>query len=306
VLVFIVLMHDKDHDWHTRCMDHAQRTPFDLAQLGNDVYRAEKDSSVAPRSFGGQLAAQALSAAGCTVASERGVHSLYGQFLRFGDPQVSTTFVVERTHDGGSFSARRVVAEQGGKPIFHLVASFHSSEAGLEHQVTMPPAPEPDDLPTLGEQLAQHAHALRDSAVVRWMREVDNWVDLRYVDAPPFGAVGRLARPRSQVWFRVRGELTGDPCRHACFATYMSDLTILDPVLLAHGRGGWVTRDVVGASVNHAMWFHRPFRADEWLLYDQESPSASGGRVCGQVRIFARDRSLVMSVLQEAVLRVPR
>ncbi len=134
-------------------------------------------------------------------------------------------------------------------------------------------------------------------------------MDLRYVDAPPYGSVGQPREPRSQVWFRTNGKLDGPidaPLLHVCLATYVSDMTLLDSVLLAHGRGGWTTGDVVGASLDHAMWFHRPFRADEWLLYDQESPSSSGGRGLGQARIYTRDGRLAISVIQEGVVRVPR
>lgn len=131
-------------------------------------------------------------------------------------------------------------------------------------------------------------------------------VDLRYADTPPWGSVGEPREPRSQVWFRTNGKLADDHLLHVCLATYVSDMTLLDSVLLAHGRGGWAVGDVVGASLDHAMWFHRPFRADEWLLYDQESPSASGGRGLGQARIWTQDGKLAISVIQEGVVRVPR
>ncbi|CAM5226336.1 acyl-CoA thioesterase II [Streptomyces narbonensis] len=131
-------------------------------------------------------------------------------------------------------------------------------------------------------------------------------VDLRYAETPPWGTVGTPREPRSQVWFRTNGKLADDPLLHVVLATYVSDMTLLDSVLLAHGRGGWAVGDVVGASLDHAMWFHRPFRADEWLLYDQESPTASGGRGLGQARIYTQDGRLAISVIQEGVVRVPR
>ncbi len=131
-------------------------------------------------------------------------------------------------------------------------------------------------------------------------------VDLRYAQDPPYLTAGRPREPRSQVWFRTNGALADDPLLHACLATYVSDMTLLDSVLLAHGRGGWAVGDVVGASLDHAMWFHRPFRADEWLLYDQESPSSSGGRGLGTARIWTRDGRLAVSVVQEGLVRVPR
>jgi acyl-CoA thioesterase-2 len=142
--------------------------------------------------------------------------------------------------------------------------------------------------------------------VVDRLLEARAAVDLRYVDEPPYATAGRPREPRSQVWFRANGKLADDSLLHVCLATYVSDMTLLDSVLLAHGRGGWAVGDVVGASLDHAMWFHRPFRADEWLLYDQQSPSASGGRGLGQARIYTQDGQLAISVIQEGVVRVPR
>nr|WP_252980848.1 acyl-CoA thioesterase domain-containing protein [Streptomyces chartreusis] len=145
-----------------------------------------------------------------------------------------------------------------------------------------------------------------DAAVVERFLEARQAVDLRYVEEPPYGKFGEPREPHSQVWFRTNGKLADDPLLHVVLATYVSDMTLLDSVLLAHGRGGWAVGDVVGASLDHAMWFHRPFRADEWLLYDQESPSAFGGRGLGQARIYTQDGRLAVSVIQEGVVRVPR
>lgn len=145
-----------------------------------------------------------------------------------------------------------------------------------------------------------------DPGVVEKMLEARAAVDLRYVDDPPYGRYGEPREPRSQVWFRANGKLDDDPLLHVVLATYVSDMTLLDSILLAHGRGGWAVGDVVGASLDHAMWFHRPFRADEWLLYDQESPSAAAGRGLGQGRIYTQDGRLAISVIQEGVVRVPR
>jgi acyl-CoA thioesterase-2 len=199
-----------------------------------------------------------------------------------------------------------VVAVQHGQPIFHLSASFQTYEEGMEHQADMPAAPDPETLPTAAELLPRYADLYREQGVVDRLLEAREAVDLRYVDAPPFASVGEAREPRSQVWFRANGKLADDPLLHVCLATYVSDMTLLDSVLLAHGRGGWVTGDVVGASLDHAMWFHRPFRADEWLLYDQESPSASGGRGLGQARIYTQDGRLAVTVIQEGVVRIPR
>lgn len=223
-----------------------------------------------------------------------------------GDPGAPIVYSVDRIRDGRSFTTRRVVAVQHGQPIFHLSASFQTYEEGLEHQADMPAAPDPDTLPTAAEMLPRYADRFSDPGVVDRLVEARAAVDLRYVDAPPFGTVGEPREPRSQVWFRTNGKLADDPLLHVCMATYVSDMTLLDSVLLAHGRGGWAVGDVVGASLDHAMWFHRPFRADEWLLYDQESPSASGGRGLGQARIYTQDGRLAITVIQEGVVRVPR
>ncbi|MFE9807926.1 acyl-CoA thioesterase [Streptomyces sp. NPDC005227] len=282
---------------------------LDLERIEEDIFRGRSRSAVVPRVFGGQVAAQALVAAGRTVPGDRHAHSLHAYFLRAGDPGAPIVYTVDRIRDGRSFTTRRVVAVQHGQPIFHLSASFQTYEEGLEHQAAMPPAPDPETLPTAAELLPRYADRFSGSDVLERLLETRESVDLRYVDAPPYGTVGEVREPRSQVWFRTNGKLDGavdQPLLHVVLATYVSDMTLLDSILLAHGRGGWVTGDVVGASLDHAMWFHRPFRADEWLLYDQESPSASGGRGLGQARIYTRDGRLAISVIQEGVVRVPR
>ncbi|MEV4341139.1 acyl-CoA thioesterase II [Streptomyces sp. NPDC049590] len=278
---------------------------LDLEQIEEDIFRGRSRSAVVPRVFGGQVAAQALVAAGRTVPADRLPHSLHAYFLRPGDPGAPIVYTVDRIRDGRSFTTRRVVAVQHGKPIFHLSASFQAYEDGLEHQAPMPAAPDPATLPTSPERLRGYRH-LAPEVVERFL-EAREAIDLRYVDEPPYGRYGAPREPHSQVWFRVNGKLDGaDPLRHVVLATYVSDMTLLDSVLLAHGRGGWAVGDVVGASLDHAMWFHRPFRADEWLLYDQESPSASGGRGLGQARIYTQDGRLAITVIQEGLVRVPR
>ncbi|WP_432059686.1 acyl-CoA thioesterase II [Streptomyces sp. S1] len=275
---------------------------LDLERIERDIFRGRSRSSLVPRVFGGQVAAQALVAAGRTVPEDRLAHSLHAYFLRPGDPGAPIVYSVDRIRDGRSFTTRRVVAVQHGQPIFHLSASFQAYEEGLDHQADMPAAPDPETLPTAGEMLPRHL----PEDVARRLVEARAAVDLRYADTPPWGSVGEPREPRSQVWFRTNGKLADDPLLHVCLATYVSDMTLLDSVLLAHGRGGWAVGDVVGASLDHAMWFHRPFRADEWLLYDQESPSSGGGRGLGQARIWTRDGKLAISVIQEGVVRVPR
>lgn len=279
---------------------------LDLERIERDIFRGVSRFGVVPRVFGGQVAAQALVAAGRTVPEDRLAHSLHAYFLRPGDPAASIVYTVDRIRDGRSFSARRVVAVQHGQPIFHLSASFNAAEEGLEHQARMPDAPDPETLPTAAETLPLYADRFVDPGVADRLLVARGAVDLRYVDAPPYGSVGAPREPRSRVWFRTAGKLADDPLLHVCLATYISDMTLLDPVLLAHGRGGWAVGDVVGASLDHAMWFHRPFRVDEWLLYDQESPSSSGGRGLGQARIYTRDGRLAISVIQEGVVRTPR
>ncbi len=253
------------------------------------------------------MAAQALVAAGRTVPADRQAHSLHAYFLRMGDPGAPIVYNVERMRDGRSFTTRRAVAVQHGRPIFALSASFQTFEEGLDHQAPMPPAPDPETVPTGHERLLGYDHL--DRGIVQRFLEAREAIDLRYVDDPPYGRFGEPREPHSQVWFRTNGKLDGpvdQPLLHVVLATYVSDMTLLDSVLLAHGRGGWAVGDVVGASLDHAMWFHRPFRADEWLLYDQESPSASGGRGLGQARIYTQDGQLAVSVIQEGVVRVPR
>ncbi|GAA0480434.1 MULTISPECIES: acyl-CoA thioesterase [Streptomyces] len=282
-----------------------------LEQIEEDIYRGQSRPAVVPRVFGGQVAAQALVAAGRTVPAERPPHSLHAYFLRPGDPGAPIVYTVDRIRDGRSFTTRRVVAVQHGQQIFHLTASFHAHEEGMEHQEPMPAVPDPLTLPTAAEMLPRYADRFVGEGVAQRLLEARAAVDLRYVEEPPFATAGQVREPRSQVWFRTQGKLDGDPgiprpLLDICLVTYVSDMTLLDSVLLAHGRGGWAVGDVVGASLDHAMWFHRPLKADEWLLYDQESPTAQGGRGLGKGRIFTAEGQLAVSVIQEGVIRAPR
>ncbi len=282
---------------------------LDLEPIEQDIFRGHSHASVIPRVFGGQVAAQALVAACRTVPEDRLPHSLHSYFLRPGDPGSRIVYTVDRTRDGRSFATRRVVAVQHGQAIFTLSASFATAEEGLEHQEPMPAAPDPETLPTAEELLPRYAGLFRDPGVVELLLQARQAIDLRYVNEPPFGTAGRPREPRAQVWFRLNGELTGkqdNPVVHLCLGTYVSDMTLLDSVLLAHGRGGWMTGDTVGASLDHAMWFHRPFRADEWLLYDTDSPTSQSGRGLARGRMFTRDGRLAVSVIQEGLMRVPR
>ena len=250
------------------------------------------------RVFGGQVLAQSLTAAQRTLDPGRPVHSMHGYFLRAGDSSEPITFAVERLRDGRSFSARRTHALQFGRPILSMIASFQVPAAGLEHQLPMPDVPAPEDLPSIAER---YGHL--DSAPAKyWMRQRP--MDLRHVDEPIFlhGAAER--RAHQAVWMRAVGTLPDDPALHAAVLAYASDYTLLEPVLRAHGRG-WSDPGLKAASLDHAMWWHRPARADDWLLYVQDSPSAQGARGLGIGRIYTRDGILVASVAQEGMLRVP-
>jgi len=272
---------------------------LDLDRTGPDDFRGRSPAESLQRVFGGQVAGQALVAAGRTVLADRPVHSLHAYFLRPGDPLVPIDYRVDRIRDGRSFTTRRVVAVQHGKAIFNLAASFHVVEAGLDHQLPMPDVPPPESLPTFSELVENHREQL--PPFYRRPRPID----VRYVEAPPWMARSAEPRARQAVWMRADGALPDDPLLHVCALTYASDITLLDSVLLAHGLS-WDGVSVNGASLDHAMWFHRPFRADAWLLYDQEAPTASGACALARGSIFSRDGRLLVSVVQEGLLRVPR
>ncbi len=271
---------------------------LDLEQIELDIFRGRNTPGDFHRVFGGQVAAQALAAAGRTVSVERRVHSLHAYFLRAGDPDVPIVYQVDRSRDGRSFSARRVVAIQHGRQIFNLSASFQVPAAGFEHQDAMPAAPDPDALPTI----AQRLH--RDGVELTGWYHRPRPIDIRYVDDPPIladGATGR-SEPAQLVWIRADGTLPEDPLLHACVITYASDMSLLDSVLLGHGLR-WASGRAKVASLDHAMWFHRPARADDWLLYAQRSPAAAGARGFCRGELFSRDGTLVVSVAQEGMFR---
>jgi acyl-CoA thioesterase-2 len=272
---------------------------LDLEETAEDRYAGRQPKSARIRVFGGQVAAQALVAAGRTVDQDRSVHSLHAYFLRAGDPSVPIEYAVERLRDGRSFSARRVVAWQHGEAIFSLAASFQRPAEGVEHQVAMPGGvPSPEALPTLVERLAPY----RDRIEEWFIRP--RAIDLRYVSEPPLMVNSAVhGEPRQMLWMRADGKLPDDPLLHVCVVAYASDMTLLDSVLLAHGVS-WDSGRVKAASLDHAMWFHRPVRADEWLLYVQESPAAGGARGFSRAQIFAQDGRLVVSVAQEGMVRL--
>jgi acyl-CoA thioesterase-2 len=271
---------------------------LDLERIEVDIFRGAQETQATPRVFGGQVAGQALVAAGRTVPSDRPVHSLHAYFLRPGDPSIPIVYQVDRIRDGRSFTTRRVVAVQHGKAIFHLSASFQVAEPGPGHAATMPDVPGPEGLTTFSERMQPYAH------------ENDGWyvrprpIDIRYVGDPPrIAQVNATSEPRSRVWMRADGTLPDDPLLHVCAVTFASDMTLLDSTLMAHGKA-WGTGEIMGASLDHAMWFHRPFRADEWWLYDQESPWTGAGRGLSRGAIYTRDGHLAVSVVQEGLVRV--
>ncbi len=270
---------------------------LDLEVIEVNLFRGVSPDEDRQRVFGGQVAGQALVAAARTVDRDRTVHSLHAYFLRPGDPSVPILYDVDRIRDGRSFTTRRVVAIQHGRAIFNLAASFHVPEPGLDHQLPMPSAPEPESLPTWAERWAPWAERMGD-----WYHR-PRPIDIRYVDeVAPLERRGRPGCAGQQVWLRADGRLDDDPVLHACVVTYASDMTLLDTTLLPHGVSGEEGR-LMMASLDHAMWFHRPFRADEWLLYVQGSPSASGARGLAWGGIFTAEGALVVSVVQEGLIR---
>ena len=274
---------------------------LELEQLEEDLYRgAQPPSSTLQRVFGGQVAAQSLMAACNTVTGERLPHSLHSYFLRGGDTDIPIVYDVERIRDGGSFSTRRVAARQHGQVIYYLTASFHKPEPGYEHQDVMPDVPPAEQCPDLPELLGR----ISSRAAEEWRQE---WSALavRYVgDTGRRGGMDASEHPAAaRLWFRAAGDIPpDDQVLHRCVLTYASDLTLLGSSLTPHPvmLG---SPDLQAASLDHAVWFHRPVRTDAWLLYDQVSPSASGARGFAAARIFDVEGELVASVAQEGLIR---
>jgi acyl-CoA thioesterase-2 len=248
--------------------------------------------------FGGQVAGQALIAAARTVDQpDRMVHSIHAYFLRPGDPTCPIVYEVDRIRDGRSFSTRRVVAVQHGRAIFNLQASFHDPEPGPDHQIEMDPdLPPPDELPDFRTRMAPYADRYPD-----WY-DRPRPIDVRHVDGDPL-ARGDDALTGQHVWMRADGRLPDDPVLHACVVTYASDMTLLDTTLLPFGLS-WPDERIQMASLDHAMWFHRPFRADEWLLYQQRAISTGAARGLAAGAIFTADGTLVVDVVQEGLIRI--
>lgn len=255
------------------------------------------------RVFGGQVLAQCVVAAGRTVDIDDGggprhIHSLHGYFLRAGDANRPIRFLVDRMRDGGSFSARRVHAVQDGRILLSMIASFQELSDGLEHQIAMPDVPAPEDLQPDAELLAQIDHPLARHAAARA-------VELRHVDPQLYPGSDAEAKESQSVWMRLPGQLPDDPHLHAAVLAYASDYSLLEPVLRKHGVM-WGDPRLRIASLDHGMWFHRPARADQWVLYTQVSPSAQGGRGLGLGHMFTRDGTLLATVGQEGMVRMKR
>jgi acyl-CoA thioesterase-2 len=250
------------------------------------------ESGFLQRTFGGHVAGQSLVSAVRTVEPKFLVHSLHGYFLRPGDPMAPTIFLVERLRDGGSFCTRRVNAIQHGKSIFSMSASFQTDQEGINHQDAMPSAPPPDGLPEL-----QTFKVFEEAG----FRQFEEW-DVRIVPQEKLQYLPGKAS-QQQVWFRHRDPLPDDPVLHICALAYMSDLTLLGSAQVTHLEE---RQHLQIASLDHAMWFMRMFRADEWLLYDQSSPSACGGRALCQGKIFNESGEMVAAVMQEGLTRFPR
>ncbi|GIH91369.1 acyl-CoA thioesterase [Planobispora siamensis] len=276
---------------------------LDLEQIELDIFRGRSPEERIQRVFGGQVAAQALVAAGRTVPSDRHVHSLHAYFIRPGDPAIPIVYNVERVRDGRSFTTRRVVAVQHGKAIFTMSASFHILESGVEHQASaMPNVPEPQDLPTLQDRMRE---VIGENSPLREWLSRPRPVDVRYVTPLTWEAHRdpQLRGAETNVWFRYDADLPDDPLLHVVLAAYASDYTLVDTVLLTHGLA-WGASNVSGASLDHAMWFHRPLRADDWVLYAQESPWSGAARGLARGQMFTRSGELAVSVVQEAMIRV--
>jgi acyl-CoA thioesterase II len=272
---------------------------LELEALEVNLFRGLSPHEDRQRVFGGQVAAQALVAAGRTVGDDRPVHSLHAYFLRPGDPNVPIVSEVERIRDGKSFTTRRVVAIQHGRAIFNLAASFQVVETGPDHQMPMPSVPDPDELPTWQQRVEPYLERLGPD-LAQWLvreRPIDSRPvdDPRWLDPTP-------REPEQDVWIKANGALPTAPLIHECVVAYASDLTLLDTAMFPHAIS-YREQQYMIASLDHAMWFHRPFRADEWLLYHQTSPSASRARGLAQGSIFCRDGTLAITVIQEGLIR---
>jgi acyl-CoA thioesterase-2 len=273
---------------------------LDLEPLEMNLFRGRSPQIGWQRVYGGQVLGQALVAAVRTVPEERIVHSMHGYFLLPGDPAIPIIYEVERVRDGGSFTTRRVKAIQHGRAMFVMSVSFHKFEAGLDHQSTMPKVPPPEDLPSEKELASRLVEQLPENMRAYWERERP--IEMRPVDVSRYFERGGHTAEQ-HIWMRANGKLPDAFPLHQCVLAYASDFTLLDTALIPHGRLMF-DKDMQLASLDHALWFHRPFRADEWLLYVQDSPSASGARGFSRGSVYTRTGAMVASVTQEGLTRV--
>ena len=279
-------------------------TALDLTDTGartrEDIFTGPSQWMPLGRVFGGQVLAQSLVAAQRTTPEDRVVHSMHGYFLRPGDVNRPITFSVDRIHDGRSFSTRRTQAYQDGDPILSMIASFQDNDEGLDHQVDWPAdVPDPESLPSAAEALAGLEHPIARY----WATERP--FDMRHVPGPIFLSVDGPHVAHQAVWIKAVGTLPDDPNLHRAALAYASDYSILESIFRRHGIS-WSTPGLKAASLDHAMWWHRPGRVDEWMLYVQESPNAVGGRGLAYGRIYDRAGRLLASVAQEGMVRVPQ
>jgi acyl-CoA thioesterase-2 len=271
-----------------------------LERIEENLFRGQSQDLGWGSLYGGQVLGQALSAAVQTVPPERAVHSMHAYFLRRGDVVKPIVYIVDRIRDGKSFTTRRVVAIQNGQPIFNMSASFQVEEAGFEHQDSMPEAPSPESLPTEQERFAKHLARLPSPVRERAMAErpfevrTDDPLDDIFEPSP--------RAPRRMVWVRAVATLPDDPALHRYLLAYVSDYSFVMTALAPHGVT-WLSPGMQVASIDHVMWFHQPFRCDDWLLHVMESPSAHGARGLVRGRVFTKDGRLVASTGQEALIR---
>nr|WP_221634135.1 acyl-CoA thioesterase II [Nocardioides luti] len=270
---------------------------LDVEQLDVDLYRGREADTERPRVYGGQVAAQALIAGVRTVDPAYVTHSLHSYFLLPGDTSVPIIYDVERIRDGRSFATRRVVARQHGRPIYYLTASFQRAEDGFEHQDVMPAdVPPPEQGLDLVDLMRKAGNKDSDQLAKEW-----GALEARHLGTSLRGLPADDSRPaRARMWIRINGRLSDDPVEHLAAFTYASDMSLLGATLSAHETN---PSSVQMASLDHTIWFHRPFRADEWWLYDQASPSASNSRGLALARVFTQDGLLVATVAQEGLIR---
>ena len=271
---------------------------LDLERLESNLFRGRSPKSTWPRVFGGQVIAQSLYAA-CKTVEGRQPHSLHAYFLLPGDPEQPIVYEVDRLRDGRSFTTRRVLAIQKGEAIFAMSASFQVDEPGYEHQMPMPKVPMPEELPDREEMASSILPHMPDAVQAYYQRKRP--IEIRPVELERYRTGGKM-EPKFNVWIRAMEPLPDEPALHRSVLAYASDLMLLDSSLIAHGTTVF-DQKIQGASLDHALWFHRPFRADDWLLYAQDSPSTSGARGFSRGLVFDRQGNLVASVAQEGLIR---